>query len=201
MKAAKLDNSILSKLERCPWCGDHPLYLKYHDEEWGVPIHEDRYLFEFLILEAAQAGLSWLTILKKREGYRRLFANFDVEKVARYDDEEIAKLLLDPAIVRNRLKVNSTISNAQAFLNLVEKEGSFDEWIWSFVEGSPIQNTFRSMNEVPDKTDLSIKISKELKQRGFRFVGPTIAYAFMQAVGMVNDHLVSCYRWRELNCD
>ena len=184
--------------ERCSWCGDDPLYVAYHDEEWGVPVHDDRTLFEFLILEGAQAGLSWSTILKKREGYRLAFDGFDAERIARYDEHKIAGLLADPGIVRNRLKVGSTVTNAQAFLAVQEELGSFSKYIWDFVDGAPIQNAWRALAEIPAKTPLAETISKDLKKRGFRFVGPTIVYAHMQATGMVNDHVVDCFRYSEI---
>ena len=183
---------------RCPWCGTEPLYQAYHDEEWGVPLHDERALFEFLVLEGAQAGLSWLTILKKRAGYRRAFDHFDAERVARYGDAEIARLLADPGIVRNRLKVAAAITNAQASLRIRETFGGLDAYFWQFVDGLPIQNSWREIRDVPASTPLSDRISKDLKQRGFKFVGSTIVYAFMQATGMVNDHLVSCPRHRAL---
>jgi DNA-3-methyladenine glycosylase I len=180
---------------RCPWVGEDPLYYAYHDEEWGVPVHDDRHLFEMLTLEGAQAGLSWLTILKKREGYRRLFENFDVETVARFPAARVEELLKDPAIVRNRLKVESTVTNAQAFLKVQEEFGSFDAYLWAFVDGEPIVNAWRKLEEIPAKTPLSDQISKDLKKRGFRFVGSTIVYAYLQAVGVVNDHTVDCFRY------
>ena len=183
---------------RCGWCGDDPLYVTYHDEEWGVPVYDDRTLFEFLILEGAQAGLSWSTILKKREAYRRAFDDFDVEKIARYDGIKISALLTDPGIVRNQLKIGSAVTNAQAFLKLQDEWGSFSEYFWSFVDGRPIQNAWRTLAEIPAKTPLADTISKDLKNRGFRFVGPTIVYAHMQATGMVNDHLVDCFRYPEI---
>ncbi len=183
---------------RCSWCGDNPLYMEYHDLEWGVPVHDERKLFEFILLEGAQAGLSWLTILKRREGYRRAFADFDPEVVATYSEKKLEQLLEDPGIIRNRLKVASAVSNAKAFLKVQEDFGSFDKYIWSFVDGQAIQNAFRSMEELPAKTALSEAISKDLKRRGFRFVGPTIVYAHMQATGMVNDHLVDCFRHRQV---
>ncbi|NOY22455.1 MAG: DNA-3-methyladenine glycosylase I [Acidobacteria bacterium] len=184
--------------ERCPWCGDDPLYVKYHDEEWGVPVHDDRLHFEFLVLEGAQAGLSWITILRRREGYRKAFSGFDPVKVAGYDEERIEVLLQDEGIIRNRQKVRSAVKNARIFLQVQEEFGSFDRYIWSFVNGSPIQNHFEKDSDIPAKTALSEKISKDLKPRGFSFVGPTIVYAHMQAIGMVNDHLVSCFRYTEL---
>ncbi|MCJ7754135.1 MAG: DNA-3-methyladenine glycosylase I [Thermoanaerobaculales bacterium] len=183
---------------RCGWCGDDPLYVAYHDIEWGVPVFDDRTLFEFLILEGAQAGLSWSTILKKREGYRRAFDGFDPERVARFDAKKVAKLLADPGIVRNRLKVGSAVTNAQAFIDVQNEKGSFSDYIWAFVDGTPIQNSWRSMSEIPATTPLADTISKDLKKRGFRFVGPTIVYAHMQATGMVNDHIVGCFRHREV---
>jgi len=181
-------------VQRCAWAGTDPLYHAYHDREWGVPLHDDAQLFEFLVLEGAQAGLSWLTILKKREHYRRAFAEFDPHKVARFDRRRVDKLLLDPGIVRNRLKIESTVANARAFLEVQKECGSFDAYIWSFVDGRPLQNRWRRMADLPAKTPLSEEISKDLKRRGFRFVGPTIIYAHMQATGMVNDHVVGCFR-------
>jgi DNA-3-methyladenine glycosylase I len=179
---------------RCEWAGNDPLYHAYHDQEWGVPLHDDRMLFEFLCLEGAQAGLSWLTILKKRDNYRKAFAAFDPQSVARFDRRRIERLLQDPGIVRNRLKVESAVDNARAFLRVQREFGSFDAWIWDFVDGVPLQNRWRRMSELPAQTPLSQSISKELRQRGFRFVGPTIVYAHMQATGMVNDHIVGCFR-------
>jgi DNA-3-methyladenine glycosylase I len=184
--------------ERCSWCGDDPLYVAYHDEEWGVPVYDDRTLFEFLILEGAQAGLSWSTILKKREGYRAALDGFDPAIVARYDERKTAELLADAGIVRNRLKVASAVSNAHAFLTVQEEYGSFSNYIWAFVDGAPIQNEWRTLAQIPAKTPLAETISKDLKKRGFRFVGPTIVYAHMQATGMVNDHLVGCFRYPEI---
>ncbi|MGB5234351.1 MAG: DNA-3-methyladenine glycosylase I [Candidatus Macondimonas sp.] len=184
----------MMSLDACPWCGQDPLYRQYHDTEWGVPVHTDRTLFEFLILEGAQAGLSWLTILRKRAHYRRLFADFDVEQVARFDAARVETLLQDPGIVRNRLKVQAAVSNAQAFLAVQEACGSFDRYIWDFVDRRPIVNHFERLDQVPAVTPLAATISRDLKRRGFRFVGPTIVYAHMQATGMVNDHLVDCPR-------
>ena len=181
-------------LDACPWCGQDPLYRQYHDIEWGVPVHADRTLFEFLILEGAQAGLSWLTVLRKRPHYRRLFADFDAEQVARFDAARVEALLQDPGIVRNRLKVQAAVSNAQAFLAVQEAFGSFDRYIWDFVDGRPIVNHFERLDQVPAVTPLAETLSRDLKRRGFRFVGPTIVYAHMQATGMVNDHLVDCPR-------
>jgi DNA-3-methyladenine glycosylase I len=182
---------------RCAWCGADPLYQAYHDQEWGVPLHDERGLFEFLILEGAQAGLSWLTILKKREGYRRAFADFDAERVARYGADDVARLLADAGIVRNRLKIAASIGNARATLDLYEQGGSLDSLLWAFVDGRPRINRWRSMAEVPAITPEAEALSKELKRRGFRFIGPTVVYAHMQATGMVNDHLVSCPRHAE----
>jgi DNA-3-methyladenine glycosylase I len=190
--------TTMADKNRCGWCGNDPLYVAYHDQEWGVPVYDDQTLFEFLILEGAQAGLSWSTILKKREGYRLAFDRFDVEKVARYDGIKISALLTDPGIVRNQLKIGSAVTNAQAFLKIRDERGSFSDYIWSFVDGRPIQNAWRSLAEIPAKTPLAETISKDLKKRGFRFVGPTIIYAHMQATGMVNDHLVDCFRYREI---
>ena len=188
----------MTTISRCPWCGDDPLYVRYHDDEWGVPVHDDRKLFEFLILEGAQAGLSWLTILRRREGYRQAFADFDAERVALFDDDDFDRLVQDASIIRNRAKIRAAIGNAQAFLAVQEEFGSFDTYIWAFVEGLPIQNSWRELGDLPATTPLSEKISKDLKTRGFRFVGPTIVYAHMQATGMVNDHLVSCFRYRTI---
>lgn len=190
------------KLKRCPWVDlSKPDYVVYHDEEWGVPVHDDRRLFEFLTLEAAQAGLSWYTILRKRANYRRAFADFDAEKVARFTPAKIEKLLLDPGIVRNRLKVEAAVNNARQFLKVQAEFGSFDAYIWRFVEGRPIVNRLRTLKDYPGRTPVSDAISKDLKQRGFRFVGSTIIYAHMQATGMVNDHALDCYRRKELVAD
>ena len=182
----------------CAWAGNDPLMRRYHDEEWGVPAHEDRSLFEFLTLEGAQAGLSWSTVLRKRESYREAFAGFDPERVARFDSRRRATLLKNRGIVRNRLKIESTVSNARAFLDVQNEFGSFDRYVWRFVNGKPIQNRRMTLRELPARTTESDALSLDLRKRGFRFVGPTIIYAFMQAVGMVNDHEVSCYRHREL---
>jgi DNA-3-methyladenine glycosylase I len=184
---------------RCEWCGNDPLYMKYHDEEWGIPVHDDHKLFEMLILEGAQAGLSWITVLKKRENYRKAFNNFDPEKISKYSDKKIAKLLENPGIIRNRLKVNSTVTNAKAFLAVKKEFGSFERYIWQFVNHKPIVNNFKSMKDIPAKTKLSDMMSKDLKKRGFKFIGSTICYAFMQAVGMVNDHTTACFRYKEAN--
>ncbi len=183
---------------RCAWSGGDPLYVAYHDEEWGVPVHDDRLLFEFLTLEGAQAGLSWITILRKRRAYREAFAGFDPEAVARFDGTKVAKLLADPGIVRNRRKIESAVTNARAFLAVREEFGSFDAYQWRFVGGRPIQNAWKRIQDIPASTPVSDAMSRDLKKRGFRFVGSTICYAHMQAVGMVNDHTVDCYRWREL---
>ena len=182
-------------MERCSWAGTDPIYIDYHDREWGVPVLDDQRLFEMLILEGAQAGLSWITILKKRENYRKAFGGFEPERVARLNQRSVERLLRDPGIVRNRLKVESTISNAKAFLKLQEVHGSFATYLWGFVDGRPKQNRWKRMDQVPASTADSDRLSKELKRCGMRFVGSTICYAFMQAVGMVNDHLVSCPRW------
>ena len=183
---------------RCPWATSDPLYVPYHDEEWGVPLHDDRRLFEMLVLEGAQAGLSWLTILRRREGYRRAFDRFDPQKVARYGPPDVERLLADGGIIRNRLKIESAINNARAFLAVREELGSFDSYIWRFVDGRPIQNTWTTLEEVPAQTPVSNTMSKDLRKRGFTFVGPTICYAHMQATGMVNDHLIGCFRHREV---
>ena len=184
---------------RCAWCTSDPLYIQYHDKEWGVPVHDDRKLFEMLILEGAQAGLSWLTILKRREGYRKAFDRFDAKKIARYDKRKTVALLKDPGIIRNRLKIAAAIANAQAFLKIQKEQGSFDCYIWSFVGGKPKLNHWKTRQRLPTKTAEAEAMSKSLKEHGFRFVGPTICYAFMQAVGMVNDHMVGCFRYRPLN--
>ncbi len=185
--------------ERCEWSKGSELEQVYHDTEWGVPVWEDRRLFEFLILEGAQAGLSWVTILKKRENYRRLYDGFDPERIAHYDAAKVAELLSDAGIVRNRLKVAASIGNAQAFLRVVECEGSFAKWLWRFVGGQPIRNQWAHLGEIPVRTPESDTMSKALKQAGFKFVGTTICYAFMQAVGMVNDHTTDCFRYAELS--
>jgi DNA-3-methyladenine glycosylase I len=183
---------------RCEWAGSDPLYVAYHDQEWGVPLHDDRRLFEMLILEGAQAGLSWITILRKRPAYRKAFDGFDPRKVARFDARRRARLSLDPGIVRNRLKIEAAVTNARAFLEIQQEFGSFDTYIWRFTGGRPLTNRRRSIKEVPARTAESDSMSKELKSRGFRFVGSTICYAFMQATGMVNDHVVPCFRYREV---
>jgi len=186
---------------RCAWVGEDPLYVAYHDEEWGVPVHDDRLLFEFLVLEGAQAGLSWLTILRKREGYRRAFADFDPARVAAFGPGDVERLLSDPGIVRNRLKVESAVANARAFLMVQEEFGSFDSYVWRFVGGETIHNEWRKLAEIPAKTVEAERLSADLKRRGFRFVGPTIMYAHLQATGMVNDHTVDCFRWAELKSE
>lgn len=183
---------------RCPWPSDDKLMIKYHDKEWGVPLHNDRKLFEFLLLEGFQAGLSWRTILYKRENFRKAFDNFDFNKVAKYDKRKITSLMKDAGIIRNQLKINSAVSNAKAFIAVRKEFGTFDTYIWSFVNGKPINNNFKSLNNLPARTELSDLISKDLKKRGFNFVGSTIIYAHMQATGMVNDHLASCFRYNEL---
>ena len=183
---------------RCGWAGNDPLYIAYHDEEWGVPVHDDRRLFEFLVLEGAQAGLSWITILRKREAYREAFAGFDPEKVARFDARRVAGLLKNPAIVRNRAKVGSAVGNARAFLKVQEEFGSFDAYIWRFVDGRPRRNLWKTLQQIPAETGASRAMSGDLKGRGFNFVGPTICYSHMQATGMVNDHIVGCFRHREV---
>jgi DNA-3-methyladenine glycosylase I len=186
---------------RCAWSVTDPLYIAYHDEEWGVPVHDDRLLFEFLVLEGAQAGLSWLTILRKREGYRRAFLGFDPAKVAAFGPAHVERLLADPGIVRNRLKVESAVTNARALLDVQEEFGSFAAYQWGFVDGRTIQNEWHSVREIPAKTPEAERMSKDMKKRGFRFVGPTILYAHMQATGMVNDHTVDCFRWAELHAE
>jgi DNA-3-methyladenine glycosylase I len=187
----------MAEKHRCPW-GKDPLLLQYHDEEWGVPVHDDYLLYEHLMLDCAQAGLSWLTILRKREAYRKAFDGFDPVKVAAYDEEKVAQLLQDKGIVRNRAKINAFITNAQAFLRIKEEFGSFDLYIWSFVDGRTIQTKIQQIGQTPAETETSRKMSADLRARGFKFVGPTICYAFMQAVGMVNDHVADCFRYKEL---
>jgi len=185
-----------STLSRCEWCTSDPGYMKYHDEEWGVPVHDDHKLFEMITLEGAQAGLSWLTILKRRAGYRKAFHDFDPEKVVKFDDKKVNELMNDTGIIRNKLKINSTISNAYAFISIQKEYGSFDSYIWSFTNGNTIINKWKSLKEIPASTSLSDKISKDLKQRGFKFMGTTICYAFIQAVGIVNDHTRKCFRYQ-----
>ena len=189
----------MSVVRRCEWVPeDNPLYVAYHDEEWGVPVHDDRELFELLTLEGAQAGLAWITILRKREGYREAFAGFDPAAVARFAPRDVERLMADEGIVRNRLKIESTVNNAARVLEVQEKLGSFDAYLWSFVEGAPIVGNWRTSAEIPAETGESKALSKDLNRRGFRFVGPTVCYAFMQAVGLVNDHVTTCFRYREL---
>jgi len=185
-------------MKRCDWANRSELEQSYHDLEWGVEIHDDRTLFEFLVLEGAQAGLSWSTILKKRTAYRRAFDNFDARKISNYSEKTVSRLLANPEIIRNRLKINTAVTNARAFLKVQEEFGSFDRYIWQFVKGKPIRNSWQTMTDIPSSTPESVAMSKDLKKRGFKFVGPTICYAFMQAVGMVNDHVVDCFRYREL---
>ncbi len=188
----------MNTIKRCSWCGDDPLYQAYHDREWGVPLYDDQTLFELLCLEGAQAGLSWITILRKREHYRLVFDRFDAEKIAAYNQAKIDALLSDAGIVRNKLKVNGFVKNARAYLQLQEEEGSFSNWLWQFVEGEVVQNQRSTLADVPANTDLSDAMSKALKKRGFTFVGGTICYAFMQAAGMVNDHTTDCFRFGQL---
>ncbi len=183
--------------KRCDWAKDEP-NISYHDKEWGRPEHDDQKLFEFLILEGAQAGLSWVTILKRRDGYRKAFSNFDPKKIAKYNEKKISELLLDESIVRNRLKITSAVNNAKQFLKVQKEFGSFDEYLWEFVDYKPIRNKFQKLSNLPTSTEISEKLSKDLKKRGFNFVGPTICYAFMQAIGMVNDHTVDCFRNKKL---
>jgi len=180
---------------RCPWCGTDPLYVAYHDTEWGVPVYDDQLLFEFLVLESFQAGLSWLTILRKRENFRKALDGFDYHKIARYSDTKLNQLMNDSGIIRNRLKIEATVTNARAFIQVQQEFGSFSKYIWGFVGGEPIQNHWKTLQEVPATTSLSDQISKDLKKRGFKFLGSTVVYAHMQATGMVNDHLTSCFRY------
>jgi DNA-3-methyladenine glycosylase I len=186
------------EINRCGWCGSDPLYIRYHDEEWGVPVHEDRKLFEMLVLEGMQAGLSWLTVLRKREEFRKALDDFEPRRIAAYDEEKIRSLLRNPGIIRNRLKIKAAVANAAAFLNVQQEFGSFDSFIWSLVGRKPRQNHFRGLNEVPAKTPESDALSLELKKRGFRFVGSTICYAYMQAIGLVNDHILGCFRYQQI---
>ena len=194
-----MNNGASSGLTRCGWCGNDPLYIKYHDTEWGVPVTNDRRLFEFLILEGAQAGLSWITILKKREAYRRAFDNFEAQKVCDYNEARISQLLNNPGIIRNRRKIEAAVLNAQAFLKVQAEWGSFAEYLWSFVDFQPIRNNWKTLNEVPAQTVESQVLSRDLQKRGFKFVGPTICYALMQAVGVVNDHILDCFRHDEVS--
>lgn len=184
--------------KRCTWCGDDPLYVDYHDKEWGVPLYDEQKLFELLCLEGAQAGLSWITILRKREGYRQAFDKFDKEKIVRYEEEDIKRLLLNPEIVRNKLKVAAVIQNAKCVLQLYDKGETLSDYLWKYVDGTPIQNSWKETSELPASTPLSEKMSKDMKKQGFKFVGPTICYAYMQSMGLVNDHLVDCYRYDEV---
>ncbi|MBI4406220.1 MAG: DNA-3-methyladenine glycosylase I [Deltaproteobacteria bacterium] len=188
-----------AEIQRCPWCGTDPLYVAYHDNEWGVPVFDDRLLFEFLVLEGAQAGLSWITILRRRENYRKAFAHFIPEKVARFGKKDVQRLMNDTGIIRNKLKIESAIKNARAFLTIQQHFGSFGDYQWQFVSGRPIQNVWKNIKELPAQSNESTAFSKDLKQRGFSFVGPTIIYAHMQAVGMVNDHLEYCFRHQEVS--
>ncbi len=183
---------------RCGWCVGDPLYEAYHDEEWGTPIYDDDTLFEFLILETFQAGLSWITILRKRENFRKVFDGFNYKKIAKYNQNKIDSLLQDAGIIRNKLKINATITNAQAFMKIQDEFGSFSKYLWDFVDGKPVTNKFKSLSEVPANTPLSDTISKDLKKRGFKFVGSTVVYAHMQATGMINDHEISCFRYKEV---
>lgn len=185
-------------MNKCPWAGNDPLYVAYHDNEWGSPVHDDRTLFGFLLLEGAQAGLSWITILKKRDNYRKAFDNFDPELVAKYDLDKIESLMSDAGIIRNRRKIEAAVINARLFLEVCKEFGSFDAYIWSFVGGKPLKNSWSSMSEIPVKTELSDALSRNLVKRGFKFVGSTICYSYMQAVGLINDHLVSCFRYEEV---
>ena len=185
-------------IKRCQWCGNDELYKQYHDEEWGVPSYDDQHLFEMLILEGAQAGLNWLTVLKKRQGYRQAFDNFDARKISRYSQKKIDRLLQNPQIIRNKLKVNAAVTNAQKFLQVFDSHDSFADYIWGFVEHHPIQNKWKTLQDIPVTTAQAEAMSKDLKKRGFKFVGPTICYAYMQAVGMVNDHTTDCFRHRQL---
>jgi len=193
-----MKNAATSELVRCPWCLGDEDYTKYHDKEWGKPLRDSRKLFEFLVLDGAQAGLSWLTILKRRTGYREAFDGFDPEKMASYGQKDIDRLVQDTRIIRNKLKIASAINNARAYCNLMERKVSFSKWLWNFVDGTPIINHWKTLGEIPASTELSERISKELKKLGFSFVGPTIVYAFIQAAGLVNDHLVDCFRYSEV---
>lgn len=188
----------MNLMTRCPWCGDDPLYVRYHDEEWGTPVHDERTHFEFLLLETQQAGLSWRTILGKREAYRRAFANFEPERVALYSEKDIERLLQDPGLIRNRRKLEAAVANARAFLAIHAQYGSFDSWIWSFTNGQPVINRWETIAEIPARTELSDLISAEMKKAGFAFVGSVTIYAHLQAIGIVNDHLVSCFRHTQL---
>jgi DNA-3-methyladenine glycosylase I len=189
---------VKNKIKRCNWCGDDPLYIKYHDEEWGRPEHDDKKLFELLLLEGAQAGLSWITVLRKRENYRKAFSNFNPHRIAKYEQDKKDELLNNPGIIRNKLKVNAFIINAQCFLEVKKEFGTFDNYIWQFVDHKPIINKYKSLKELPAFTEESDKMSKDLKKRGFKFVGSTICYAFMQACGMVNDHVTGCFMYSKV---
>ena len=194
----KKNNTDKTRKIRCEWIPDNPLYRKYHDKEWGVPVHDDRKLFEFLILEGMQAGLSWSTILNKRENFRAAFDNFEARKIAEYDDKKIEELISNKGIIRNRRKIEAAIKNARAFLDITKEFGSFDSYIWQFVGGEPKKNSWKSVKDIPAKTSESEAMSKDLSRRGFKFIGPTICYAFMQAVGVVNDHTVDCFRYNQI---
>jgi len=183
---------------RCAWCGNDPLYVEYHDAEWGVPVYDDEKLFEFLILETFQAGLSWITVLRKRENFRKAFDNFDYKKIAKYSENKYAELLQDAGIIRNKLKIKATITNAHNFMEIQKEFGSFSNYIWNFTNGKPIKNTYKTLSEVPATTELSDQLSKDLKKRGFKFVGSTVIYAHMQATGMINDHTTECFRYDEV---
>lgn len=187
------------KIKRCDWVGNDPLYMKYHDSEWGIPVYNDKKLFEFLVLETFQAGLSWLTILKRRENFRKAFENFNYKKIAEFNDKKYKILLQNEGIIRNKLKIKATISNAKEFIKVQDEFGTFSKYIWGFIDNKPIINKFKTIDEIPAKTELSEKISKDLKKRGFKFVGPTVIYAHMQATGMVNDHTIDCFRYNEIN--
>ncbi|MEM7367149.1 MAG: DNA-3-methyladenine glycosylase I [Bacteroidota bacterium] len=189
----------MEQKKRCSWCLGQDIYIDYHDQEWGVPVHDDQLLFEMLLLEGAQAGLSWITVLKKRENYRKAFDQFDPVAIAGYGDEKKAELLQNSGIIRNRLKINAAVVNARAYLNIMEQPGGFDQFLWQFVDGRPIQNAWKNLEEVPASTTESDRMSKALKKQGFKFVGSTICYAFMQACGMVNDHTTDCWRWQLLS--
>lgn len=193
------DNQITHNTIRCSWAEDHDLMRDYHDHEWGVPVHDDRLLFELLVMEGAQAGLSWLTVLKKRDAYREAYRGFHPEDIAGWTERDIERCIADPGIIRNRRKIESSVKNARKFIEVAEEAGSFDAYIWRFVDGSPIQNAWRSLKDIPTTTGISDRMSKDLKKRGFSFVGTTICYAYMQSIGMVNDHLTDCFRYRELN--
>ena len=199
LEGRKVYTGLENMINRCQWAGNDPIYIEYHDKEWGVPVHDDKKLFEFIILEGAQAGLSWLTILKRRENYRKAFADFDPEKVARFNEKKINELLTDRGIIRNKLKIQSAVTNAHAFLKIQEEFGSFDAYSWQFVGGKCIVNNLKTIAEIPVTSKESDTLSKDLKKRGFKFVGSTIIYAHMQAVGMVNDHTTDCFRYKELH--